>query len=73
MEIKEKLYKLEAEEELRLEVSINIETNLKLKINFESPPKVDCGKNDKVIVELKSGMAEIFGTELVINTKYVPY
>jgi len=50
MELKEKIYKLEAEEELRLEV--------------------DCGKNDKVIIELKSGMAEIFGTELVINTKY---
>ena len=32
--------------------------------------QVDCGKNDKVIIELKSGMAEIFGTELVINTKY---
>ena len=47
----DKLFKLEAEEELRVEV--------------------DCGKNDKVIVELKSGLAEIFGTELVINTKYV--
>ena len=45
----EKVFKLEAEEELRVEV--------------------DCGKTDKVTVELKSGHAEIFGTELVINTK----
>ena len=45
-----KTFKLEADEELRVEV--------------------DCGKNDKVIVELKSGHAEIFGTEMVINTKY---
>jgi len=45
-----KIFKLEAEEELRVEV--------------------DCGKTDKVIVELKSGHAEIFGTEMVVNTKY---
>jgi len=45
-----KIFKLEADEELRVEV--------------------DCGKNDKVFVELKSGHAEIFGTEMVVNTKY---
>jgi len=45
-----KIFKLEADEELRIEV--------------------DCGKNDKVVVELKSGHAEIFGTEMVVNTKY---
>jgi len=50
MEAVEKVFKLEAEEELRVEV--------------------DCGKTDKVTVELKTGHAEIFGTELVINTKY---
>ena len=50
MEIVEKLFRLESEEELRVEV--------------------DSGKTDKVTVELKSGHAEIFGTELVINTKY---
>jgi len=50
MEVVEKLFRLEAEEELRVEV--------------------DCGKTDKVTVELKSGHAEIFGTELVINTRY---
>ena len=44
-----KIFKLEADEELRVEV--------------------DCGKNDKVFVELKSGHAEIFGTEMVVNTK----
>ena len=44
-----KIFKLEADEELRIEV--------------------DCGKNDKVVVELKSGHAEIFGTEMVVNTK----
>ena len=49
MENVEKLFRLEAEEELRVEV--------------------DCGKTDKVTVELKSGLAEIFGTEMVINTK----
>ena len=49
MESVEKLFRLEAEEELRVEV--------------------DCGKTDKVTVELKSGLAEIFGTEMVINTK----
>ena len=49
MEAVEKVFKLEAEEELRVEV--------------------DCGKTDKVTVELKTGHAEIFGTELVINTK----
>jgi len=43
-------FKLDAEEELRIEV--------------------DCGKTDKVVVELKSGHAEIFGSEMVINTKY---
>ena len=32
--------------------------------------EVDCGRTDKVMVELKSGLAEIFGTEMVINTKY---
>ena len=50
MEVVEKLFRLEAEEELRVEV--------------------DCGKTDKVMVELKSGHAEIFGTELVINTRF---
>ena len=50
MENVEKLFRLDAEEELRVEV--------------------DCRKNDKVTVELKSGLAEIFGTEMVINTKY---
>ena len=50
MEVVEKLFRLEAEEELRVEV--------------------DCGKTDKVTVELKSGHAEIFGTELVINTRF---
>ena len=50
MEIIEKKFVLEAEEELRVEV--------------------DCGKTDKVTVELRSGHAEIFGTELVANTKY---
>ena len=51
MEVVEKLFRLEAEEELRVEV--------------------DCGKTDKVTVELKSGHAEIFGTELVINTRFI--
>jgi len=45
-----KIFKLEADEELRIEV--------------------DCGKTDRVVVELKSGHAEIFGTEMVVNTKY---
>ena len=45
----EKVFRLDAEEELRVEV--------------------DCGKTDKVTVELKSGLAEIFGTEMVMNTK----
>ena len=49
MEAVEKVFRLEAEEELRVEV--------------------DCWKGDKVTLELKSGHAEIFGTELVINTK----
>ena len=49
MESVERLFRLDAEEELRVEV--------------------DCGKTDKVTVELKSGLAEIFGTEMVINTK----
>ena len=49
MENIEKVFRLEAEEELRVEV--------------------DCGKTDKVTVELKSGLAEIFGTEMVMNTK----
>ena len=31
---------------------------------------MDCGKTDNVTVELRSGHAEIFGTELVANTKY---
>ena len=44
-----KIFKLEADEELRIEV--------------------DCGKTDRVVVELKSGHAEIFGTEMVVNTK----
>jgi len=47
---KSQTFKLDAEEELRIEV--------------------DCGKTDKVVVELKSGHAEIFGSEMVINTKY---
>jgi len=47
---KSQVFKLDAEEELRIEV--------------------DCGKTDKVVVELKSGHAEIFGSEMVINTKY---
>jgi len=47
---KSQIFKLDAEEELRIEV--------------------DCGKTDKVVVELKSGHAEIFGSEMVINTKY---
>lgn len=46
---KSQVFKLDAEEELRIEV--------------------DCGKTDKVVVELKSGHAEIFGSEMVINTK----
>ena len=45
-----KVFKLDAEEELRVEV--------------------DCGKTDKVIVELLSGHAEIFGTEMVVHNKY---
>jgi len=45
-----KVFKLEAEEELRVEV--------------------DCGKSDKVVVELMSGHAEIFGTEMVVHNKY---
>jgi len=47
---KSQIFKLDSEEELRIEV--------------------DCGKTDKVVVELKSGHAEIFGSEMVINTKY---
>jgi len=50
MDSKGKIFKLEADEELRVEV--------------------DCGKTDRVVVELKSGHAEIFGTEMVVNTKY---
>jgi len=45
-----KIFKLEAEEELRVEV--------------------DCGKTDRVAVELLSGHAEIFGTEMVAHNKY---
>jgi len=45
-----KVFKLEAEEELRVEV--------------------DCGKSDRVVVELLSGHAEIFGTEMVVHNKY---
>ncbi len=33
--------------------------------------EVDCPKDKSMIVELKSGMAEIFGTEMVQNTSYV--
>lgn len=32
--------------------------------------EVDCGKDEKVYVEMKTGMAEIFGTEMVAHTKY---
>lgn len=32
--------------------------------------EVECPKNDQVTVELKSGVAEIFGTEMVMNHKY---
>lgn len=32
--------------------------------------EVDCAKGEKVTVELMSGIAEIFGTEMVTNTKY---
>lgn len=32
--------------------------------------EVDCPKGEKVTVELKQGMAEIFGTEMVMNTLY---
>lgn len=32
--------------------------------------EVDCPKGEKVSVELISGIAEIFGTEMVLNTKY---
>ena len=32
--------------------------------------EVDCPKGEKVTVELMSGIAEIFGTEMVTNTKY---
>ena len=31
---------------------------------------MDCGKNDRVVVELLSGHAEIFGTEMVAHNKY---
>jgi len=43
-------YKLECDEELRIEV--------------------DCPNNESISVELKAGMAEIFGTEMVQNAKY---
>jgi polyribonucleotide 5'-hydroxyl-kinase len=45
-----KVFKLEPEEELRVEV--------------------DSGKADRVVVELLSGHAEIFGTEMVVHNKY---
>ena len=48
--MEDRVFKLEAEEELRVEV--------------------DCGRTEKVSVELKTGHAEIFGTELVANTRY---
>ena len=32
--------------------------------------EVDCPKNETVTVELRAGMAEIFGTEMVQNTVY---
>lgn len=32
--------------------------------------EVDCPKDEKVTIELKQGMAEIFGTEMVIGTLY---
>ena len=31
---------------------------------------MDCGKTDRVAVELLSGHAEIFGTEMVAHNKY---
>ena len=31
---------------------------------------MDCGKTDRVVVELLSGHAEIFGTEMVAHNKY---
>jgi len=42
----------------------------KLEQDEELRIEVDCGKDEKVSVELKKGMAEIFGTEMVIHTKY---
>ena len=47
-----------------------MEIVFRLKTGKELRVKVDRGKAYKVTVELKSGHAEIFGTELVINTKY---
>eukprot|EP00096_Caligus_rogercresseyi_P011544 TRINITY_DN4557_c0_g1_i2.p1 TRINITY_DN4557_c0_g1~~TRINITY_DN4557_c0_g1_i2.p1 ORF type:complete len:425 (-),score=73.65 TRINITY_DN4557_c0_g1_i2:104-1378(-) len=32
--------------------------------------EVECPKNEFITVELKTGTAEIFGTEMVVNTKY---
>jgi polyribonucleotide 5'-hydroxyl-kinase len=31
---------------------------------------LNCFQDETVTVELKSGIAEIFGTEMVLNTKY---
>jgi len=47
---KENVYKLEQDEELRIEA--------------------DCPKGENISVELKAGVAEIYGTEMVLNTKY---
>uniref|UniRef100_A0A0K2UR56 Protein CLP1 homolog n=1 Tax=Lepeophtheirus salmonis TaxID=72036 RepID=A0A0K2UR56_LEPSM len=41
-----------------------------LKQDEELRIEVECPKNETITIELKSGTAEIFGTEMVMNTKY---
>jgi len=42
----------------------------KLECDEELRIEVDCPNNESISVELKAGMAEIFGTEMVQNAKY---
>ncbi|CAB4059096.1 CLP1 [Lepeophtheirus salmonis] len=54
-------------------IFINMETNghlYTLKQDEELRIEVECPKNETITIELKSGTAEIFGTEMVMNTKY---
>ena len=41
-----------------------------LEADEELRVEADCPKGEKVTVELKQGMGEVFGTEMVLNTLY---